>query len=272
MTLQYNSEFENNSRISYLNFVGYITPEGEPLDYSYPFGLGGHNRNCVTDFFMTYYYYDIYENYGRNIEINSKNVCLTGDEYKKAFRDRCMNMLPKECQQILYRLKNGWHTSKEDILKLRLANLFINCYQNGDFNLAFGRKLTLMDMLTFTDSCYVSPDSYYDEFELYDIYFSSMMLNDLKDTLVQYLGYDSVESQLPKYITTSCINVNERFYNYKLMDFRIFQIPKMIYDPSDMIYKHMPVIYQTEKEEILEKEIESIKKMVKLEDRYKYFR
>ena len=99
-----------------------------------------------------------------------------------------------------------------------------------------------------------------------------MMLNDLKDTLVQYLGYDSVESQLPKYITTSCINVNERFYNYKLMDFRIFQIPKMIYDPSDMIYKPMPVIYQTEKEEILEKEIESIKKMVKLEDRYKYFR
>lgn len=46
----------------------------------------------------------------------------------------------------------------------------------------------------------------------------------------------------------------------------------MIYDPSDMIYKPMPFIYQTEKEEILEKEIESIKKMVKLEDRYKYFR
>ena len=41
MTLQYNSEFENNSRISYLNFVGYITPEGEPLDYSYPFALVG---------------------------------------------------------------------------------------------------------------------------------------------------------------------------------------------------------------------------------------
>ena len=107
---------------------------------------------------------------------------------------------------------------------------------------------------------------------LYDDYFSSMVLSYLKDTLVQYLGYDSVEVQIPRTITTSCININERFYNYKLMDFRIFQIPKMIYDPVDMTYKTMPIIYQTEKEEILEKEINSIKKLVRRDERYKYFR
>ena len=33
----------------------------------------------------------------------------------------------------------------------------------------------------------------------------------------------------------------------------------------------MPFAYQTEKEEILEKEINSIKKLVKREERYKYF-
>ena len=34
----------------------------------------------------------------------------------------------------------------------------------------------------------------------------------------------------------------------------------------------MPFAYQTEKEEILEKEINSIKKLVKREERYKYFK
>ena len=34
----------------------------------------------------------------------------------------------------------------------------------------------------------------------------------------------------------------------------------------------MPFVYQTEKEEILEKEINSIKKLVKREERYKYFK
>ena len=107
---------------------------------------------------------------------------------------------------------------------------------------------------------------------LYDRYFSFMILSYLKDTLVQYLGYASVETQTPRTITTTCINVNERFYNYKLMDFQIVQLPRMIYEPSTKTYKSMPFVYQTEKEEILEKEINSIKKLVKREERYKYFK
>ena len=99
-----------------------------------------------------------------------------------------------------------------------------------------------------------------------------MILSYLKDTLVQYLDYDSVETQTPRTITTTCINVNERFYNYKLMDFQIVQLPRMIYEPSTKTYKSMPFVYQTEKEEILEKEINSIKKLVKREERYKYFK
>ena len=276
MTLQYNSEFENNSRISYLNFVGYITPEGEPLDYSYPFGLGGHDRNCVTDFFIQYFYHDIYKDYGRIISINDKNEFLIGDEYKKAFRDWCRGELLKKCKSALYGLENGWYITKEELLELRLRNLLINCYQNEDFNKAFGRILKLMDQYTFGEwfmKTHNLKDMSCNELDcLYDDYFSSMVLSYLKDTLVQYLGYDSVEVQIPRTITTSCININERFYNYKLMDFRIFQIPKMIYDPVDMTYKTMPIIYQTEKEEILEKEINSIKKLVRRDERYKYFR
>ncbi len=56
------------------------------------------------------------------------------------------------------------------------------------------------------------------------------------------------------------------------MDFQIVQLPRMIYEPSTKTYKSMPFVYQTEKEEILEKEINSIKKLVKREERYKYFK
>lgn len=275
LTLEYNKKFENN-HFSFMNFIGYITPEGKTLDYRYPFGMGGHDRNCVTDFFSQYFYYDVYEDYGRIMVINDKIELLISDDYKKAFRDYCRNELPKKCQSTIYCLKQGWYITKEELLELRLRNLLINCYQNEDFNQAFGRNLVLMDADTFGDWYKISHNlenrSSKELQNLYDEYFSFMILSYLKDTLVQYLGYDSVETQFPRTITTSCVNINERFYNYKLMDFRIFQIPKMIYDPVDMTYKTMPVIYQTEKEEILEKEINSIKKLVRRDERYKYFR
>lgn len=106
MTLEYNKKFENN-RFSFMNFIGYITPEGEALDYRYPFGMGGHDRNCVTDFFLQYFYYDVYEDYGRIMVINDKIELLINDDYKKAFRDYCRNELPKKCQSTIYRLKQG---------------------------------------------------------------------------------------------------------------------------------------------------------------------
>ena len=106
----------------------------------------------------------------------------------------------------------------------------------------------------------------------YNDYLSKNLLSYLKDTLVMYLGYDSVERMTSRTITTAHLNINERFYNYLLMDFSIHQVPKMIYDPVCKCYKPYTLEYQTEKEKILGMEIESIKKLVKREDRYHYFR
>lgn len=39
MTLEYNKKFEND-HFSFMNFIGYITPEVEALNYRYPFGMG----------------------------------------------------------------------------------------------------------------------------------------------------------------------------------------------------------------------------------------
>ena len=52
----------------------------------------------------------------------------------------------------------------------------------------------------------------------------------LKSILVQACNYDSVERQLYRTITTSKFNIYETFYDYILHDYKIFQIPKKVYN------------------------------------------
>lgn len=55
MTLPYDERIINGGEIYPNNFVGYLSPTGIPIDYSLPFGLGGHDNNPTTDYFMEYY-------------------------------------------------------------------------------------------------------------------------------------------------------------------------------------------------------------------------
>lgn len=276
MILEYNKKFENENKYICSKFIGYITPEGETLSYNHPFGLGGHDRNYTTDIFMYYFYHDTSPNYDRFIN----DDYLLGEEYKKAFREYCLDKLPKKCLSTLDGLKHGYYVDKRDLLELRIRNLLLNCYQNEDFFKAYGRSLFIMSDYDFEkiykESHDLSSQNDYlkgDVIECaYEDYWSSMILSYFKDTLVQYLGYDSVETELSRTICTSYPNINERFYNYKLMDFNIQQVSRMMWDEENKIYRPAPIEYQTEKEEILEKEIESIKRLVKREDRYQYFR
>ena len=78
-----------------------------------------------------------------------------------------------------------------------------------------------------------------------------------------------------KVITISCTNLNERFYNWLLMEWSIQKIPRMYWSKIEKRFiKGNPIsnYYQTEKEEILGKEIESIKREVPKQYRKDYFR
>lgn len=99
------------------------------------------------------------------------------------------------------------------------------------------------------------------------------MLYYLNDIYVQYLGYHRVE-RLPKTITTSEFKIYETFYNYFLNDFNVVRIPKMIYSDDEKMYKEYRLneFLVPESELILKDEIESIKKMVPSNERYKYYR
>lgn len=58
----------------------------------------------------------------------------------------------------------------------------------------------------------------------------------LKDILVQACNYDSIESQFYRTITTSKFNIYETFYDYILHDYKIYQIPKKVYDEQTEKY------------------------------------
>jgi hypothetical protein len=93
------------------------------------------------------------------------------------------------------------------------------------------------------------------------------------DYLVQLLNYDKVE-RLPKTITTSKFNMNEAFFNYLLMDFKIFQVPQVLYSENkgDFDFKFPSDYIQSGNEKHFEEEIKLIKKYVPLNERYKYYK
>ena len=135
----------------------------------------------------------------------------------------------------------------------------------------------------------------------YGKYICKMIISDhFKDICVQYLGYDSLErfspngniikphmreyilndgptnfQKTPRIITTSSPTPNERFYNYLLMNWDLHIIPRYIFNEEKGVYEEEPEYmnyHSNTKEENYQKEIKSIRKSIRLEDRYKYFR
>lgn len=126
------------------------------------------------------------------------------------------------------------------------------------------------------------------------------LMQHFKDIAVMYLGYDSIErfnpngklienayhkkysddplryfAQNPRIITTSYSNVNERFYNLLLMNWDVHKLPKYRWNEQVLKYEKEPFylnFYEIEKEKILGEEIKSIKRLVPIENRHKYFR
>ena len=124
----------------------------------------------------------------------------------------------------------------------------------------------------------------YSNLDFYEDYQIIQLMSYFKDIMVMYLGYDSIERRLTldsssftkyKSITTSCTNPNEKFYNWLLMDWNVQRIPRMMWNEQEKRFiRENPILpyYQTEKEEILGKEIQSIQKEIPKQYRKEYFR
>lgn len=92
--------------------------------------------------------------------------------------------------------------------------------------------------------------------------------------LVQLIGLDKIETQLPNTITTSKSNIYEEFFNPLVMGYDIVQLPRLIFDAERQqlrwIYPDQFINTGINRE--CEEEIKLIKKYVSYEERYKYLK
>ena len=303
MTLPFNEEIINDGDITpdsfkYPDFVGYLNPTGIPIDYSMPYGLGGHDKNPTTELFKRYFYI-------RYKEYNMDGLILYGETEKGDNNERNMGKIHLErLRENLNSLNDSfsWYRekglaiSKFDIMDRDLLEFFKNCYESDTFNKGLGKHIRLMCSYQFSERDFApiyaeclklypkkenetpeqykrrTPFYYHQDFQYRD-YLENQLLDLLKETLISYLGYHSVE-RIPRTITTSEFKIYETFYNYLLNDFNVFQIPKMIYDPDKKIYveQKQNQFFVPDSEIKLKEEIQSIKKLVPRNERYKYYR
>ncbi len=120
------------------------------------------------------------------------------------------------------------------------------------------------------------------------------LMSYFKDICVLYLGFDSVETfqsngeaiiiknreryfeeslVTPRIITTTRYNPNEVYFNCLIMDWVVHKLPRYtkgengLYTPQSELFNY----YETSREQEFKEEIEKIKKLVPLKDRFKYF-
>lgn len=270
MTFEFNNRVINNKEITKytfypgadINFIGYLNPNGDVVDYRYPLGNGGHAGNPITNIFVRYFY---------NTSESNKKIL---EEKIEIYRE-----------DYLYNIKKYGYYNTKDQLKYDLYRFLYICNSN-DIEKLLQRSVSLLSYTDFWLEHFLPPkrfqnegnDEYYEREckerrRAYVDYKDSIILADFKDVLVQYLDYSSIE-RLPRTITTSKLNIYETFYDYILNDFKIYQIPKKVYDERLGMYvdRVVPEYMISDRELRLKNELDSICKTIPLEKRKKYYR
>ncbi len=272
-------------------YIGYFTPEGKLVDYNTSLG-GSHGQlgNIVSWTFLLWIKqsnafkslgiqdFKIYAKL--NLENgNIKNADIANDKYNISSN---LSSLQKD---LINFLKNAEADHEFiDCIKKRIDESKIPIYVKSNKEIP----------------TYCGPggaESIYEIENVFGKYNTKELLLFLKDICIQYLGYDSIEQFMPsgellkiplyyiyypedyctyfdkpRIITTTSKNIYERFYNYLLMGWKVQQLPKYTFNETTRSYEINTNSFQSEKDEIYEKEIQSIKKLVPLRERTKYFR
>lgn len=209
-----------------------------------------------------------------------------------------LNTCYNERQEIIKEQINSqesfWKMHVYENLINDIISFFKQAYSNGDFFKAIGRILQVQCFDNFEKihkKEMDEQDRLHEKYpymgngrDFYEDYVIFELMSYFKDIMVQYLGYDSIERRIKlnpnkdnifKVITTSCTNPNERFYNWLLMDWNIHRIPKMYWNEEEKRFikeNSISNYYQTEKEDVLGKEIGAIKREVPKQYRKEFFR
>lgn len=190
-------------------------------------------------------------------------------------------------------------------LKFELLKFFKVTYQNGNFFRSIGRIIRIENMGLIKNRLnmrYKNNSNFLKENEerLIKEEIIKSLISNFKTIVVDYLKYDSIETfkpdktfvkvnelidpnpmikydldfiNNPRFISSSHYDINERFFNYLIMNWEINQIPGYTLDPNSGIYtkqSDLLLFHETPREREFKEEIIKIKKLVPLKDRYKY--
>jgi hypothetical protein len=198
------------------------------------------------------------------------------------------------------RIKKG-ERFRFDRFKLNLMKMFINAYRDHDYITSVGKmtridnKFELREKIKKEENL-SEEDSYVINSELKKRV-AKEMLSGFKDICIQMLGYDALERygpnnkkieipedpdkydemfrNTPRIITSSHNDIYERFYNYILMDWEVYKVPKYTYNERTGIFEKEETIFNMHKEEKeaeLKEEIQSVKKLVPPNERPQFFK
>lgn len=286
MTLSFKEEVVNDCEYTKYNFehphfIGYLNKYGEVLDYSSPFGIGGHDNNKLTAYFENYFRMPEHEPWIQQIEERDVIDIEFEKRYAKRQRDYFRNQI--EYNLSLVR-KYGISEEPYDKFQNDLDMFFYNCYQAETFMDGFGQNcMSLNEPEFFEKFCLKACPKGFNETEEqyyerrrhivkynYHWYKKKLMFDWYKTVIVQYMHYHLVE-RCKKGITTSSLRPYETFYNYYLNDYAIHQIPYNIYDEDKKMYvTYAP--FPSDSELRLKEEIQAIKTLVPISERSKYYR
>ena len=328
MSVEYfEEEIKEHERSHHGPFIGYISPEGKLINYSMLLGPKGHDnwRNPATITFLYYlsfilpghdieefknsnneYLRKMYEAYRYHGSMDIKEWVIRG-YYPEA--PLFMNFRNQDSYEKFVRILYNEIDSKRKARKFSdvyrkleydLLEFFGKCYSKNDFFNSFGRIIKVPSEEETRSSFEKRLRSFedYQKDEFIRDYYTYTLMNNFKDVLTVYLGYDSIEraremdpmelvfydhlhsqsnmfEPLPKpSIVTSCNSPYERFFNWILMDYEIIKVPKMIWDESEgrFVQSDVPSFHQFEREENTADEIRRIKSKVPQHERYKFFR
>jgi len=276
----------NPASYVYLRFISFLVKGYSPDELKYFWDeeqrLYKNNKTEGYDYVVKrgYDYYHRHNIYSYESFLSELNTCY--NERQEIIKEQINSQEPFWKMHVYENLQND------------IISFFKHAYSNDDFFEAIDRVLQIQCFDSFEEIYKKEMDEIdrvHEKYpykstsrDFYENYVKVELMSHFKDIMVQYLGYDSIERRLKlnpdksdmfKVITTSCTNTNERFYNWILMDWDIHRIYKMYWNEDEKRFiKENPIsnYYQTEKEEILGKEIESIKREVPKQYRKDYFR
>lgn len=275
VVLPFQEEIVNDTEYSeynfeYPRFIGYLNNYGEVLEYSDPLGAGGHDCDRTTQFFEYYFRMPAHDSWLKQ----DKGVLAINLEDEEYFSKENSTFF-KEQLEYNSRITQKYGKNNDVNVKLKrdLELFFYNCYQAQTFMDGFGQDCTIFNAYEFYQQCGCIEKSTGVKQAKYYWYKKGMMLDWYKTVMVQYMHYHLIE-RCKKGITTSDLRPNETFYNYLLNDFEIHQIPRMVFDNDKKMY--VPYVCNEflipDSELRLQEEIQSIKRLVPLKERSKYYR